>query len=120
MLGVDVLLIQRFMGHASLTQMEHYARLAERYVLGEAAEVQREILMLLCPDLSPGAVDRLMPGRAAFSETLRTRGLGRRRSVVPIEDVLFDGAAYEVEAALSRAATPDENRPDLRGFTTVL
>ena len=120
MLGVDVLLIQKYLGHSSLSQMEHYAKLAEGYVFGDASGVQRDILKLLCPDLSPSALDRLMPGRAAFSETLRARGLNRRRSVVPIEDVLFDGAAYEVEAAISRAAAPAENRLDLHGFTTAL
>ena len=106
MLGVDVLLIQRFMGHASLDQMQHYAKLAEDYIFGDAREVQREILMILCPDLSPATVEVLLPPRASFSETLRSGGLQRRRSVVPIEDVIFDGGAYEVEEAMSRS----ENR----------
>ena len=120
MLGVDVLLIQRFMGHASLSQMEHYAKLAERFVFGEAREVQREILQLLCPDLSPAALDALLPDRTSFFETFQARGLRRRRSVVPIEDVLFDGAAYEVEQALARRAETGEIARNLHGFIDPL
>ena len=120
MMGVDVLLIQRFMGHADLTQMQHYAKLAEQYIFGDAREVQREILMLFCPDLSPGTVEVLLPARASFSETLLTGGLRRRRSSVAIEDVIFDGAAYEVEETMNSP----KNRPILpqvlRGYSDLI
>ncbi len=85
------------MGHASLAQMEHYAKLAERFVFGEAREVQREILMIFCPGLSDQIIDCLLPDRTSFFETFQSGSLRRRRTVVPIEDVLFDGAAYEID-----------------------
>ena len=109
MLGCDVLLIQEFMGHSSLSMMEHYAKAAKRYLSGDARKLTREILTLLCPDLSPATVEELLPGREAFSKTLSARGLRRRRrSTVAIEDVLFDGAAYEAEQAMQQRATLGE------------
>ena len=103
------------MGHASLAQMEHYGKVARRYLRGDARKVQREILLLLCPDLSAATVEELLPARVAFSKTITSRTL--RRSVVPIEDVLFDGAAYEVEATLARRAETGEISRDLHGFS---
>ena len=100
--------------------MQHYAKLAEQYIFGDAREVQREILMILCPDLSPGTVEVLLPGRAAFSETLQRRGLARRRSVVAIEDTLFDGAAYEVKAAMVRRAETVDFTPEPSGLIESL
>ena len=98
--GVDVLLVQRFLGHGSLSQMEHYAKLAERFVFGEARQVQREILMIFCPGLPAPVIDHLLPDRPSFFETFQTGGLRRRRSRVQIEDVLFDGAAYAADLPL--------------------
>ncbi len=108
------------MGHASLTQMEHYAKLAERYVFGQAREVQRDILTLLCPDLSPSTIEVLLPARTSFYETIQARGLRRRRSEVPIEDVLFDGAAYEIEDAMAQRAETGEIARNLHGFIDPL
>ena len=87
--------------------MEHYARAAKSYLSGDARKLMREILTLLIPDASPATVEELLPGRVAFSKTITARGLRRRRSSFAIEDVLFDGAAYEVEEEMNRP----ENRP---------
>lgn len=120
MMGVDVLLIQSYLGHSSLKQMEHYAKAAERYLRGDAQTLRREILKLFCPDLSPAAVEELLPARVAFSKTITARGLHRRRSTVAIEDTLFDGAAYEVEAALAQRATAGEPGRNLPVFIAPL
>ena len=80
----------------------------------------REILTLLCPDLSPATVEELLPGRVAFSKTITVRGRRRRRSVMAIEDVLFDGGAYEAEQEMQRRARPEEIGRFLHGNSDLI
>ena len=118
MLGVDVLKIQAYLGHASLSQMEHYGKAAEDYLLGDAQKMRREILKLFCPDLSPATVEVLLPGRSSFFETLRTGH--RLRLVVPIDDALFEGVAGEVERELARRAETNETGMDLHDYSDLI
>ena len=109
MLGVNLFSIKRLLGHASLDQLDTYAELCEEYLLGDARGVQRQMLFTLCPDLPEGVVDRVLPRRRGLLAALSDEKFGRvqtLRSIIPMEDVLFSGIAYGVEAT-DGAETPD-------------
>ena len=67
-----------------------------------------------------GGTARSGERRERSSSRTPGRGLRRRRSIVPIEDVLFDGAAYEVESAMARREESGEIGPNLHGFIDSL
>ena len=101
MLGVNLFSIKRLLGHASLDELDTYAELCEDYLLGDARSLQRQMLTTLCPDLLDGVVDRILPERRSLLAALSDDRFGRvqsLRSIIPMEDVLFSGIAYEVQA----------------------
>lgn len=108
MLGVNLFSIKRLLGHASLDELDTYAELCEDYLLGDARSIQRQMLTTLCPDLPGVVVDRILPERRSLLAALSDDRFGRvqsLRSIIPMEDVLFSGIAYEIE-------TPDTERID--------
>ena len=98
MLGVNLFSIKRLLGHSSLDQLDTYAEMCEEYLLGDARGVQRQMLFTLCPDLPDSVVDRILPRRRSLLAALSDEKFGRvqtLRSIIPMEDVLFSGIAYE-------------------------
>lgn len=108
MLGVNPFSIKRLLGHSSLDQLDTYAELCEEYLMGDARGVQRAMLDILCVDLPEGLIDRVLPRRRSLLAALSDRRGGRVQalhSIIPMEDVLFSGVAYESAAAEEVDAT---------------
>jgi hypothetical protein len=96
MLGVNPFSIKRLLGHASLDQLDTYAELCEEYLLGDARRVQRRMLDVLCPGLPEGVIDRILPRRRSLLAALSDKkGVQSLHSILPMEDVLFSGIAYD-------------------------
>ena len=109
MLGCNVLVAKRLLGHANLMQMNDYAEVAERFLAGEARALQRDIIRVLCPGLPSRLVDRAFPeSRAVFGALLET--LPSRHatpgSLLPVEDVLFSGVLTSWPGAWRRTELP--------------
>ena len=108
MLGVNVLTIKRLLGHSTLAQLDTYAELCEEYLLGDARPLQREILVLFCPDLPDAVVDRILPSRQSLLRALSGQSVSRIQSlqaVIPMEDVLFSGLVYQATVVPAEVST---------------
>ena len=99
MLGANVLTIKRLLGHSTLAELDTYAELCEEYLMGDARPLQRQMLLLLCPDLPDAVLDRILPSRRSLLASLSGQSVSRVQSlqaVIPMEDVLFSGLVYQV------------------------
>lgn len=116
--SVNPFSIKRLLGHSSLSQLDVYAELCEEYLLGNARNMQRQMLDVLCPNLSERLIDRILPKRHSLLAALSDQPGGRAQplqSILPMEDVLFSGVAYET-APLEQRDDPyrtDEERFEL-------
>ena len=85
------------MGHASLDQLDTYAEMCEEYLMGDARPLQRRMLEMLCPDLSPEMIERILPSRRSLVSALSDKRFGHVQSIhaaFPMEEVLFGGICY--------------------------
>ncbi|MCH8960103.1 MAG: hypothetical protein IH820_01915 [Bacteroidetes bacterium] len=95
-----MLTIKRLLGHSTLAELDTYAELAEQYLMGDARSLQRQMLLLLCPDLSEPVLERVLPSRRSMLGVLSGQRGSRAQAlqaIIPIEDVLFSGLVYEIE-----------------------
>ena len=98
---VNLFSIKQLLGHALLDELDTYAELCEDYLLGDARSIQRQMLTMLCPDLPDVVVDRILPERRSLLAALSDDQFGRVQSlcsIIPMEDMLFSGISYEMEA----------------------
>ncbi|MCH8961858.1 MAG: site-specific integrase, partial [Bacteroidetes bacterium] len=101
MLGTNLYSIKRLLGHKSLAQLDTYAELCEEFLLGNPRRIQREMISVLCPDLPLPIIERVLPERRSLTALLSDERFGAvqsLRSIIPMEEVLFGGIGYEVEA----------------------
>lgn len=99
MLGANVLTIKRVLGHSTLAELDTYAELAESFLMGDARPLQRQILLLLCPDLPDAMLERVLPSRRSLLGVLSGQRGSRAQhlqALIPAEDALYSGLLYEI------------------------
>ncbi len=107
LLGCNIFSIKRLLGHSTLDELVTYAEMCEDFLMGDARSLQRQILSTLCPELPVAVVERVLPHRSAIYASAGSESLSQiqtLRTIIPVEDVLFSGAAYGVAAAPERPA----------------
>ena len=85
--------------HSTLAELDTYAELAEEYLMGDARPLQRDMLLLLCPDLPDTVLERVLPSRRSLLGVLSGQRGSRAQhlqALIPAEDVLYSGLCYEI------------------------
>ena len=88
MLGANVLTIKRILGHSTLVELDTYAELAEDYLIGDARSLQRQMLLLLCPDLPDSVLDRVLPSKRSLLCVLSGENYSRAQhlqAIIPLK-----------------------------------
>jgi len=104
LLGCNIFSIKRLLGHSALDELVTYAEMCEDFLMGDARSLQRQILFTLCPELPGPVVERVLPHRSAIYASAGNESLSQiqtLRTIIPVEDVLFSGAAYAATGAHS-------------------